>query len=96
MVAAGLALREEEIPRTALTAMKRHYAVTEMDLQPHVYMRITDNWLEMSLRFLLPARTARQVKNAMTREILESLDAAGIGIASATYDIVGLPPIQTS
>lgn len=30
----------------------------------------------------------------MSREIIAALDAAGIGIASATYDIVGLPPVR--
>ena len=30
----------------------------------------------------------------MIREILERLAAAGIDVASATYDIVGLPPVR--
>jgi hypothetical protein len=30
----------------------------------------------------------------MTREILRELDRHGIGIASATYEIVGLPPLR--
>ncbi len=30
----------------------------------------------------------------MSRQIMTALDAAGIGIASATYDIVGFPPIE--
>jgi hypothetical protein len=30
----------------------------------------------------------------MSREIMTKLDAADIGIASSTYDIVGLPPLR--
>jgi len=30
----------------------------------------------------------------MSRDIISKLDKAGIGIASATYDIVGFPPIE--
>ncbi len=30
----------------------------------------------------------------MGREILRELDAAGIGVASATVEIVGLPPLR--
>jgi hypothetical protein len=30
----------------------------------------------------------------MSREILQALDEAGIGVASATLEIVGLPPLQ--
>ena len=30
----------------------------------------------------------------MSREIIVALDKAGIAVASATYDIVGFPPIN--
>ena len=30
----------------------------------------------------------------MSRKMKFSLDAAGIGVASSTYDVVGLPPIK--
>ena len=32
--------------------------------------------------------------DAMSREIVERFETEGIGIASATYDIVGFPPIE--
>jgi hypothetical protein len=38
--------------------------------------------------------TVRGIKDAMSRAILAELDAAGISIASATYEIVGLPPVR--
>ena len=36
----------------------------------------------------------RDLKDAMSRDILRDLEAAGIGIASATIEIVGLPPLR--
>ncbi len=30
----------------------------------------------------------------MSRDILQALDQAGIGLASATFEIVGLPPVR--
>ena len=36
----------------------------------------------------------RDIKDAMSREILSRLDAEGIGIASATYEITGLPVLK--
>ncbi|MGI8710960.1 MAG: hypothetical protein ACR2LA_08220, partial [Acidimicrobiales bacterium] len=78
----------------ALEAMRSRYAVSVADIDPHVYFRITDNWLELSLRFVVPDRGIRAIKDAMSRQILDGLDAAGIGIASATYDIVGLPEVR--
>lgn len=34
------------------------------------------------------------LKDKMCRDILHGLEEAGIGIASATYDIAELPPIR--
>jgi hypothetical protein len=34
------------------------------------------------------------VKDAISRDLLAALDAAGIGIASSTSEIVGLPPVR--
>lgn len=36
----------------------------------------------------------REVKDAMSRDILKALDEAGIGIASATFEITGLPALR--
>ncbi len=73
--------------------LKERFGVDPVDLDPRVYYRITDNWLELTIRFLVGTHRIRGVKDAMSRQIITALDGAGIGIASATYDIVGLPPI---
>ena len=74
--------------------MQRRYFITVDDMAPKVYYRITDNWLELTVRFLYNVRGVRDLKDAMSRDILTAFDAAGIGIASATYDIVGFPPVR--
>ncbi len=78
----------------ALKAMQGRYFVQTTASEPRVYYRITDNWLELTVRFVTEVRGVRDVKDVMSREILRELDAAGIGIASATYDIVGFPPLR--
>ncbi|WP_328291854.1 mechanosensitive ion channel family protein [Kineococcus sp. NBC_00420] len=80
----------------ALARMRTRYAMADAALAPAVYWRITDNWLELSLRFLVHHRGVREVKDAITRQVLGGLDEAGIGIASATYDVVGLPPVEVT
>ena len=92
------AAKEHSVPATemsaqALATMRRRYAVADTDIEPRVFVRITDNWLELTLRFVVPDRGIRAIKDAMTRQILGGLDRAGIGVASGTYDIVGMPPI---
>ena len=73
--------------------LERRFGVDPLDLDPKVFFRITDNWLELTVRFIVTTHQIRATKDAMSRHIIAALDEAGIGIASATYDIVGLPPI---
>jgi small-conductance mechanosensitive channel len=76
-----------------LERLKQRFFIEAADLKPRSYMRITDNWIEFSVRFLVHTHKIRDLKNAISREIMDGLDAAKIGIASGTYDIVGFPPI---
>ena len=85
---------DDAAARFALARMQNRYAMADASLEPAVYWRITDNWLELSLRFLVPTRGVREIKDRMSREILADLDASAIGIASATYEVVGLPDLK--
>jgi small-conductance mechanosensitive channel len=78
----------------ALEKMQKRYNVQNTDLETRVYYRITDNWLELTVRFIVREHAIREIKDAISRDILEAFDQAGIGIASSTFDIVGLPPIH--
>lgn len=78
----------------AKARLQARFGVEPLDLEPRVFWRITDNWLELSIRFILGTHQIRGAKDAMSRDILAGFDAAGIGIASATYDIVGMPPLR--
>jgi small-conductance mechanosensitive channel len=85
----------EDHGRAALDAMRRRYFVRDIaELRPRVYYRLTDNWLELSVRFLVAEHGVREVKDAIGREVLDRFDAAGIDLASATFEIVGLPPLR--
>lgn len=48
---------------------------------------------ERAVRFLCKEHESRGLKDRMSREIIQNLEQAKIGIASSTYDIVGPPPI---
>jgi small-conductance mechanosensitive channel len=78
-----------------LRHMADQYQVDIEMLTPRVYYRITDNWLELSVRFLVNDRSSREIKDIVSRQILEQFDEAQIGIASTTIDIVALPTLRT-
>jgi hypothetical protein len=89
-------VHETEIGHEALEEMRRRYFMERASTEPRVYWRLTDNWLELTVRFVTREHGVRDVKDRMSREILRELDAAGIGLASATFEIVGLPKVQLS
>lgn len=76
-----------DMTREALRAMQRRYFVRVEDLRPRVYFRLTDNWLELTVRFVVEVRGVRDFKDAMSREILARFDEAGIPIASTTVEV---------
>jgi small-conductance mechanosensitive channel len=97
IILGAIARHTEDIARLAqpeLDRIKARFFIEAADLKPRSYMRITDNWIEFAVRFPVSTHKIRDVKDAISREIMDGLDAAKIGIASGTYDIVGLPPIK--
>ena len=83
-----------EMSRESLNELKRRYFIQDAELQPRVYYRLTDNWIELSVRFIAKTHGIRELKNQMSRELLDELTKACIGIASGTYEVVGMPPLR--
>ena len=88
------ALSRESMGDEETRRLRDRFGIEVGTIDPRVYWRLTDNWLELTVRFLTPDHGVRDVKDAMSREILAALDEAKIGIASATYEIVGVPPLR--
>jgi small-conductance mechanosensitive channel len=93
-VAAQHALPVAEMGKDVLAELQRRYFMTQPNTEPRVYWRATDNWVSLTLRFLVQDRGIREIKDGMTRDILKRFAEAKIEIASTTFEIVGLPPVQ--
>ena len=80
--------------RRVLAITKAKYYMPDQSPSPAVHWRITDNWLELSVRLLVHAhaRGVQEVKNAMSRQ--SALNGAGIGIAPCTSDIIDFPQVR--
>jgi small-conductance mechanosensitive channel len=83
--------RESEPVRHAL---ERRYFISVDDLTPRVFWRLTDSWLELTVRFIVRDHGMRDVKDAIARAVLQKFEEASIEVASATYEIVGVPPLR--
>jgi small-conductance mechanosensitive channel len=81
-------VRTSELGEAALREMEKRYFVKASEMDPAVFWRLTDNWLELTVRFIAPTHAIRELKDAMTREVLAAFGRAGIRIASTTLEIV--------
>jgi small-conductance mechanosensitive channel len=84
----------KDLDPAAVNEMRRRYAMEVPEMAPKVYLRLTDNWVELTVRFLTSEHGVRDAKDQMSRGIIAALDRAGIGIASGTYEVVGMPPLR--
>ena len=81
------ALTADKIDRGRLDELDALYGLKHLDVEPQTFWRLTDNWLEITVRFLTPDHGTRAIKDAMSRDILAGLDAAGMSIASSTSEV---------
>ena len=87
-------VRISDMAEDTLAVLEQRFSIKKLELKPRVFMRLTDNWVELTVRFLCKDHNIRGLKDRMSREIIDNLDKAKIGIASGTYEIVGLPPVR--
>ena len=80
--------------RPAIRVFNDHYGVVMEQPDPRVYWRLTDNWLELTVRFVVPERSVRDIKDRMTRRIVREFADVHIEIASATIEVTGVPPLK--
>lgn len=82
--------------QAGLVALDRRYpAVDDAPVTPSLYTVMTDNWIEMTLRYVVEAHERRAVLNKLHQELLIHFEEEPeITVASATFEIVGFPPMR--
>lgn len=70
----------------------RRFVLEEAQLEPRVTLRMTDNWVEFTVRYLTDYRTRRSVRDRIMRSILEAIEASDgrVKLGSETVEIVRL------
>ena len=80
-----------------LREMVHRYLVHDTPVESALYIVMTDNWIELTLRYVVEARERRQVKGQLHQELLQHFESEPeITVASATFEIVGFPPIRVN
>ena len=78
-----------------LSRMLDRYPLKDTKVEPTLYLSMTDNWIEVTLRFVVDAQERRRVIGQLHRELLQNLQAEeNVSVASTTIEIVGFPPLR--
>ncbi|MGB3160006.1 MAG: mechanosensitive ion channel family protein [Carnobacterium sp.] len=74
----------------AWETMKRRYKLEDASLENQVFLSFNDNWVEISLRYVVDYRERRNVKDKIFSEILLRFEQEGerLEIASETLEII--------
>jgi small-conductance mechanosensitive channel len=84
-----------ELASGQMKALGEKYYVQRKGVEPAVFLTVTDNWINMSVRYPTVAKERRATKNRISTAILEMIEASDdIEVASATMEIVGFPPVK--
>ena len=79
----------------ALLKMRRRFYVPNADLEPAVFYKLNSSWIDLAVRFIVPTHGIRQIKSAISQQVLEQFQEHGIEFApTATYAITELPPVK--
>jgi hypothetical protein len=78
-----------------LQTMLERYPLHETAVEPTLYVVMTDNWIELTLRFVVEAHQRRKVRAQLHHELLQQFESeTGITVASVTMEVVGFPPLR--
>ena len=58
-----------ELSEEALKELEKRYVMKRSELEPQVYWRLTDNWLEMTVRFIVTDYGIRDIKSKISRDL---------------------------
>jgi small-conductance mechanosensitive channel len=84
-----------ELADDQMQMLGKRYYVQRKVVEPAVFTTLTDNWINLNVRYPTMARQRRATANRISRAVLEMVEASDdIDIASATFDIVGFPPVK--
>jgi len=74
----------------------RRYLIEKASVQPMVTMIADENWIELTLRYVVDYKARRSTKDRLFTRILEEIDKVPerVGIAASTLNIEKIPPLE--
>lgn len=78
--------------------LQRTYRLEDAQTEPMVSLVANDNWVEFTLRYVVPFKRRRATKTALFMSILKRLEATNgaVKFASATFQLVDSPDFKVN
>lgn len=71
-----------------LEQMRRQFLVPQLELKPVVYVKVTSNWLELTMRYVVDPKKRRSASSFIYTEVFKRISQVDeIQIASETMDL---------
>jgi small-conductance mechanosensitive channel len=82
--------------KAAWQELVRKFMIENAVVDPMVTMTANDNWVEFTLRYVVDFKHRRSTKDTLFSQILSRIDATEgrVGMASATFHLVEMPPVK--
>lgn len=77
-----------------LSKLQERYYLDPRETEPRVYMRMTDNWISLRLRYVAKSRDRREIHARLSESVLDAFQTARIQLASTTIDITSIPDLR--
>lgn len=76
--------------------MVKKYLIEDAIVASTITLKLTDNWVEFNLRYVVDYKKRRTTKNAIFTEILNEINKTNgkVELASATFEVVGIPKLN--
>ncbi|MCB0472640.1 MAG: mechanosensitive ion channel [Flavobacteriaceae bacterium] len=78
--------------------MVKKYLIENAQVEPTLTLKLTDNWIEFNLRYVVDYKKRRITKDTLYKDIKAAFDNTGgkVILASATFELVGLPDLKVN
>ncbi len=72
------------------------YYIEDAQVEPTLVITMTDNWLQFNLRYIVDYKKRRTTRHILQESIRKKIEASNgkVELASATYEVVSIPPIK--
>jgi small-conductance mechanosensitive channel len=85
------ALTGERLGADEVTRVEKRFGIDAGAIEPRLFWRVTENWLELTVRFLGPDHGIRGIKDRITRDVLKNFERSNIMIAAVRQEGVTGP-----